>query len=96
MNQSKKKKKSENSYEFFLQIQWKLFVLELTDLNDVLPQLHLAAIFVTSGSKRILIVLNAFLNCWVFKLKYSFLLQIHDVFKYTLGLSTTTYTHLNK
>lgn len=36
------------------------FVLELPDLNDVLPQLHLAAIFVTSVSKRILTVLNAF------------------------------------
>lgn len=44
---------------FFLQIQWKLFVLESSYPNDVLSQLHLAAIFVTSGSNRIHIVLNA-------------------------------------
>lgn len=45
MDQSQKNPKPENSYDFFLQIQWKHFVLEFTDPNDVLPQLHLAAIF---------------------------------------------------
>lgn len=55
----KKKNKFWEQLYFFLKIQWKLFVLEFSYPNDVLPQLHLAAIFVTSGSNRIHIVLNA-------------------------------------
>lgn len=59
MYKSKKKKKSENGCHFFLQIQWKLFVLEFSYPKEMLPQLHLAAIFVTSGSNRIHITLKA-------------------------------------
>lgn len=52
------KKKFWEQLDFFLQIQWKFFVLEFSYPNDVLPQLHLAAIFVTSGSNRIHIALK--------------------------------------